>query len=399
MIFVKLRCKCGFWSRETRVKKPTPCPRCGKERRYSKKWFVQANVYDPDTGRMKRVVRAVSPDKADAVLELERIMRIGIGAEAPTNMADLMDAFQRWAADQYTLNLLAGPTIRHYQERVKHLAAQWGQMQVAQFCHGARERVERYMCERIKQVAPATVNREVAVLKRVMNWAVTQKIIPESPLAGVRFLPENNSRERVLSEEEEVRLMSACNNDKLRTIVILALNTGLRISSILSLHWDEIDFGKNEIVKAVKHHRRLGERRVRIPMTAAVREALGTLEAAGGYLFPSRSGCSEHILPTSDFGFQRALKKAGITDFTFHDLRHTFATRFLQRTRNLFALGKILGHSPMEAYRTSLRYAHVMDKDKADAMGIFEKGESGENGLVQNETVDISQERNSDGNQ
>lgn len=396
MIFVKLRCKCGFWSKEARIKKPTPCPKCGGERRYSKKWFVFANVYDPDTGRMKRVVRAVSPDKSDAILELERITRIGIGAEAPKNMADLMAAFQDWASDQYTLNLLAGTTIRHYQERVKHLTSQWGQMQVAQFCHGARERVEKYMCERIAHVAPATVNREVAVLKRVMNWAVTQKIIPESPLAGVKFLPENNTRERVLSEEEEARLMDVCSG-KLRTIVIIALNTGLRISSILSLHCDDIDFGKNEIVKTVKHHRRLGERKVRIPMTAAVRDALNDHGVSSGYLFPSRSGCSEHILPTSDFGFQRALKKAGIEDFTFHDLRHTFATRFLQRTRNLFALGKILGHSPMEAYRTSLRYAHVMDKDKADAMGIFEKGAAGENGWVQDEKMDISQERSAYG--
>ncbi|TNJ41558.1 tyrosine-type recombinase/integrase, partial [Phaeobacter sp. B1627] len=66
--------------------------------------------------------------------------------------------------------------------------------------------------------------------------------------------------------------------------------------------------------------------------------------------------------------FRAALGKAEIEDFRFHDLRHTFATRMLRATGNLKLVSRLLGHTSIE---TTMRYAHVLDTDLADAMNDF----------------------------
>jgi integrase len=92
-----------------------------------------------------------------------------------------------------------------------------------------------------KPVSPATVNRELAGLKRLFNMAEQRGLYRgRNPVKGVRFLDENNLRLRMLSEGEEAALLS-CRSPYLQDLVTFAINTGLRLGDILNLKWEEVD--------------------------------------------------------------------------------------------------------------------------------------------------------------
>ena len=106
--------------------------------------------------------------------------------------------------------------------------------------------IEGYKSDRIKSAAPATVNRELATLKTMLNKAVLWGKLKESPARPVSFLREPNGRMRFLEREEIVKVLSHCDK-KLRPILVLALNTGMRRGEIFGLKWHDIDVKRNII--------------------------------------------------------------------------------------------------------------------------------------------------------
>ena len=186
----------------------------------------------------------------------------------------------------------------------------------------------------------------------------------------VELLRENNKRDRYLTENEITKLLKECAPlPRLHTLVMIALNTGLRRDGCLTLKWNEIDFKRNQISKVVK-----GGKTVFIPVTDEFKAFLlarrGNLLNPNGYVTPSpRTPMAGACMArNSNFGFESACKRAGIKDFHFHDIRHTFATHFLARTKDIFTLSQILGHSTVTMTE---RYAHLLDDVRKEAMRQF----------------------------
>jgi integrase len=157
--------------------------------------------------------------------------------------------------------------------------------------------------------------------------------------------------------------------------VTLALETGLRIHGCLTLLWSEIKDGI--IVKKVK-----GGTVVRVPVTNTLREALDEYRrdsrVMSKYVIPSPVNPSKHMGTDANFGFATALKNAGIEDFHFHDLRHTFATHFLMRGGDIRVLQELLGHSNITM---TMKYTHVIDSYKQSQMRNFDENRGqGSNG-------------------
>lgn len=107
--------------------------------------------------------------------------------------------------------------------------------------------VEKFKAERAKEVAPATVNRNLACLQSIFNKAIAWgKFSGENPVRKVKLFKENNQRLRFLEKEEMSKLLGNCNKT-LRSIVILAINTGMRKGEIMGLKWRDIDFQRGII--------------------------------------------------------------------------------------------------------------------------------------------------------
>lgn len=206
------------------------------------------------------------------------------------------------------------------------------------------------------QRTPASVNRELEVLSRIYSIAIDNGMNIQNPCRKVRLLRMDNQRNRYLSEDEETRLMAIFEGRRahLRSIVILALHTGMRRGEILSLRWNQIDFERSLILV---QRTKTGRDRI-IPMNSTVRETLAAIrqQAEGNQVFP---------INDVKRSFAYACVKAKIADFRFHDLRHTAATRLADRGADAFQIAAILGHSSIQM---TARYTHATSDGLRRAM-------------------------------
>ncbi len=220
-----------------------------------------------------------------------------------------------------------------------------------------------------EKLAPASVNRHLATLKKAFNLAVREwEWCQRNPVLSVSMERENNGRDRWLTVEEEGRLLAAC-GPWLRDLVQFALGTGMRMGEILSLSWRGVDLIRRT---AMVFQSKNGERRT-IPVNQTVLHILkerGTLRSLRtDVVFPSKTHTpleGGHLRRA----FRVALKKAKIEDFRFHDLRHTFATRLVQAGVELYKVQRLLGHkSPM----MTQRYAHHYPESLREGVEILDR--------------------------
>jgi integrase len=186
-----------------------------------------------------------------------------------------------------------------------------------------------------------TINRKLAFLKHLLSKAVEWGKVNENPLKKVRLYREDHARTRFLTDEEEANLLACC-GPPLKPLVVTALNTGFRASELLSLTWQDVDFRRG-LASVRAGYAMNGEARS-IPMndTLTMLMKSGKLHAAEG----DQVFCNRHSQPYRSFrtAFERAVRQAGIQDFTFHDLRHTFASRLVMAGVDLPTVKELLGH-------------------------------------------------------
>lgn len=201
--------------------------------------------------------------------------------------------------------------------------------------------------------SPATVNRHLSALSKIFSLAEDAELVDSNPCKRVRKFQLDNQRMRVLSAEEEVRLISALEkNELVKQIVQFALHTGMRRGEIFSLKWFDLDFNRNFIQVRVS---KSNKKRL-VPMNETVRWLLVSLEKKSEFVFPSpKTNSRLNQIKTS---FRKAVKRAGLEDFRFHDLRHTAASRMAEAGASPFTLMQILGHSDI---RMTSRYTHSTD--------------------------------------
>jgi integrase len=191
--------------------------------------------------------------------------------------------------------------------------------------------VDDYKTLRLRDFQPATVNREIATLRQLYNLAKRwKKFFGENPVSISRLLPEHNQKERILTYEEEIKLLSFC-NPFLRPVVVTALNTGMRKTEILTLKWSNIDLG-NGVITIDQTNTKTKKTR-RIPINSTMRTLLLEQKLKSGgieFVFLSQFGAPYKFHDSLKGAFERTCKKAGISGFRFHDLRHTAATRMVE---------------------------------------------------------------------
>jgi integrase len=211
--------------------------------------------------------------------------------------------------------------------------------------------IEKYKLERKAKVSTATINRELACLKTILSIAIDwNKLVASFPLKKIELAKENNTRTRVLSPIEETALMAEA-VPHLRPMITLALNTGMRLGEILKLRREHINFTTRMITIPAENSKSKKPRQV--PMNEVVLDLIRKLAPADGFIFRKRHGEPYENVIT---GLKAACVRAKVIAFRFHDLRHTFATRFIEAGGNVVLLSKILGHSTISI--TYNRYCH-----------------------------------------
>lgn len=210
------------------------------------------------------------------------------------------------------------------------------------------------------------MNRLLGNLKHIMTMAVEWELLENNPLYKVKSLRVPKRTERVLTPEEETRLLTACSQVRtphLRSMVLLALNTGMRKGEILGLRWEHIDLG-NRLITVYNGKTTDSDRP--IPMNDAVANLISGLQgkAKGGFVFPSDRNKGERFRDPK-VGFTKAVRLAKIPHVRFHDLRHTFATRLARIGVDLVTVRSLLGHTTI---RMTERYVHSLADVKMAAV-------------------------------
>jgi integrase len=226
------------------------------------------------------------------------------------------------------------------------------------------ELVSDYRDERLKVVKPATVYQELALMRRMFNVARKEwKWTKDNPVADLSFSVGNkNAHDRWLTVDEEQTVISKATNPVwLRTLLITALHTGMRREEILNLKWRDIDFARKLLTV---HKSKNGEKKS-IPLSLTLFNTLWDIKIKNisGFVFPI-------AVRSLRAAFDMTLEKAGIKDFHFHDLRHTFATRLVQSGQDLYKVKELLGH---KSIAVTMRYAHHYPESLRASLEVLDK--------------------------
>ncbi len=264
---------------------------------------------------------------------------------------------------------------RQQKGMVDMLAAKFGQRRVRDITYSdiRRFRDERLATKVVRAKNPetgerifsdrtiTTVNRELALLRRMFSVAETHSWIHRNPFKSGDSLissADEKQRERILSKDEEALLLASCTGrrEHLRAILICALDTAMRRGEILKLRWRDINIEGRQIHVEAFNTKTMRERFV--PMTKRLAAELERL-----YLKPDREKHVEKEADSLVFGFTDTVKKsfagacreAGVSGFRFHDARHTAITRMIDGGMPAEQAGRIAGHTNVT---TTYRYVN-----------------------------------------
>lgn len=231
-----------------------------------------------------------------------------------------------------------------------------------------------FVARRRAQVSNATVNRQLQLLGRALRHMAKfyKASTPDLELKAAE-VKEPRERVRELSQDEQTRLFEHLPAGY-HPFVKFAFLTGARIATISNLRWQDIDMSAGEMTFRLK-----GDDSMIFPISPEMRALLSALPKSNvmrerQYVFTrinEKTAERVRIVPNGGvFGvaFRKSVRDAGIDNFRFHDIRHTFATRVLRQTKNIKLVSKLLGHKSIE---TTSKYAHVLVDDMRSAMDGF----------------------------
>jgi len=267
-----------------------------------------------------------------------------------------------WKDDQYRIDAHMKPYFGEYELKIMNPM-----------------HIEQYRALRLESdVSKSTVNREITILKKMFNLAIDWNLADHNPVLRVKLFSEKDTqKERILTDEEELRLLSE-SPPYLKSILITALNTGMRRGEIFNLKWDQVDF-KQRIIKVT--NTKNGKNRI-IPINDLLLQELILQKKASGkndYVFPNPDTKKPFI--DTKKSFKHACREARIENLRFHDLRHTFASRLVKAGVDLITVRDLLGHFSV---RVTQRYTHSSQDQKAQAVNL----------LVLNSTIKPENEQN-----
>lgn len=217
--------------------------------------------------------------------------------------------------------------------------------------------------------APQTINNELGLMSHAFNVAMKEwEWVSDNPVSKVSREKVDNRRDRWLTDGEEEMLLAA-SSKWLQQIILFALNTGFRQSEILDLTWKNINIAERTVYIGKQKNKGKDVLPLNANALAALQERAKIRHIKTNLVFYSQNG-TRIIRRNLIRSFQVVLRKAGIEDFRFHDLRATFATRMAQAGKDPYKIQKLLRHKSPKMMQ---RYAHHYAESLRDAVEILDK--------------------------
>jgi site-specific recombinase XerD len=311
-------------------------------------WWIR---YADTTGRIRR--EKAGPKSAAIKLYQKRKTEILQKKKLPETLRKRAIGFAELVEDALAYSKAHKRSYNDDVYRMKRLKAwfsEWAAESVTP--HDIEKRLSEIAEE--EKLAPATLNRYRALLSLTFRLGIESGKVFSNPARLVKHRRENNARIRWLTDEEETKLRKVIKEEFPEHLpeIDLALNTGLRLGEMYNLSWEDISL---ETRTATVLRSKNGETR-HVPLNAPAIVALEVLqkqEKARGPVFLNTRG--ERLI-SPRYWFDPSVEKADIEDFTWHCLRHTFASRLVMAGVDLRTVQELLGHKSIQM---TCRYAHL----------------------------------------
>jgi len=341
-------CKCG-----NKVKK-------ADSKNYWIEYYLNGKRTRERIGRSKKAAENRFRERQTAKAEGRHINK---NKNSLVNLGNLRD----WYLD--LPEVMQKRSFRHIQTSINIVVSHVGQkLSLSQL---GPEDIEKFRKIRLREntlwgrpAKPATVNRNVANFRAMLNRAVDYGKLEINPIGRIKQLEENNIRERVLSQDEFERLLSNCHGE-IKGCVLIAYYLPMRQEEIVNLTWEEIDFKHGFI--------RLGANRTKtktvrsIPMHQKIIYYLQCLPRPlnGGFVFSKR--CYNRK------AYKKAVQAVGLGDFNFHDLRHCAINNLRLAGNDHFVIKQASGAKTDSAFK---RYNLVTEEEMKGMKWLEEKEEN-----------------------
>ena len=303
---------------------------------------------------------------AQKVLDLRRAEILEGKLRLPKSNPPKLDAW----AKQFLETVQHPNTQRVYKSCIKSLNEFFGPVRLSEI---TPESIEQFKVVRTKIGAgPAIINRNLAVLRRMLKLAMRQRFIARTPFDDLEFLEERSHRRqpRILTFEEQAKL-EAVAPPLLRTLIVLLTETGLRVGKeALRLSWDDVDLAEGII--HVRESKTVAGRRI-VPMSEHCKKAIKEWKRTTGpafsqFVFGNPSNPALHLKSVRKT-WCRALQLVRLTYFPIYNLRATFASRLSAAGASDNMVAGMLGHSSPSIVGT---YAKLVDEFRRQAIEKLE---------------------------
>lgn len=210
-----------------------------------------------------------------------------------------------------------------------------------------------------KNAGPYQANRVHALLSKMFNYAIGEKLRSDNPCVGIER-NEEIKRERYLTPAEIAKLtdaLGAHEDQQAANIIRLLVLTGARRGEALAARWSQFNLEEGVWSKPPSSTKQ--KKAHRVPLSAPARQLIADLHKESGtgeFVFPAASKTGHRV--EVKYNWQDVAKAAGLKDTRIHDLRHTYASILASAGMSLPIIGALLGHSQPA---TTARYAHLLD--------------------------------------
>ena len=287
--------------------------------------------------------------------ELKAQIQRGIDPQEEKQQLSQIPTFKEFVVDSYLPWAFANKLSADSDEsKIRiHLLPVFGNVRIDQL---TTQSLQRYLDQLKLTYTPATCNRHLSLLSRLLKMAVQFGMLDKNPAVGIRKAQENNERHRFLSGDEIRQFIESLAKDEnpvAAAFLEFLLYTGVRRSEALNAKWENVDLAKRVwFIPRSKN----GKHR-HVILNAKALALLEGLPRLNPYLFPGK--LEGQPLNNPQKCFIRTLERAGIKDFRIHDLRHTHASIAINNGASLYEVQHLLGHSQT---KTTSRYAHLADE-------------------------------------
>lgn len=294
---------------------------------------------------------------------------------------------QQWS-DQWLLNIestVKMSTLASYSSKLsRHIIPVIGHISLRKL---NSEHIEKWLKYVSNSLAPSSIKVVFQVLKVCLNAAIEKKFLVINPCSQVSIPKIAINNITSLSKSEEIQLQKYARSHQNGLPILLSLQSGLRIGEICGLKWEDVDFSTNllHVRRTVQRLPALdqgGERKTiivesspksdysirSIPIASAIRSDLIKMKenSSSDYVFGKKNPAEPRLIT---YWFKKIIKELDFPNYRFHSLRHTFATRCLEKGVNIATISSLLGHHSIKM--TLDIYIGIFLSEKREAIELI----------------------------